>query len=350
MEEKGFDIVKVAAYAVAIFCGGSVLLFLFRELFPILLPFVLGFFAAFPIRFLAERLHHYTKIPYKVASVILVFAFLFGAGGLLFWLAARLFGEMMRLFTYLSEHPELTSGLLGRIEGFFESRFAFLSDIFGEGDTLTGLFGSLLEKGIGFASGALGTLLRSLPSALFAFAVTVIAAVYFSMDLSKINEGVRSVLPPAWHKGLQRAKVGALKTAVSYLRSFATIFLLNFVLLFLGLTVLSQEYALLLAFLFAVLDLLPIIGIGISLVPWGIYSLATGNLVLGAGLLILYASLTLLRQFLEPRLVGKGIGLHPLVTLCSMVLGGAFLGIFGLLFGPLLAVGVKGMLTAKKEA
>ncbi len=348
MEEKGFDIVKVAAYIVVICGGGSILLFLFRELFPILLPFVLGFLVAFPIRFLAEGLHKHCKIPYKVASVILVVAFILGAGALLFWLGTRLFSEMMRLFTYLSEHPEMASGFLGRIEAFFESRFSFLTELTGEGDTLSGIFASLLEKGIGFASDGLGYLLRALPGALFAFAITVIATVYFSMDLSKINARVREVLPPRWQRNLQSAKTGAIQTAVSYARSFVTIFLLNLFLLFIGLTILGQEYALFLAFLFAVLDLLPVIGIGISLVPWGIYSLATGNLFLGAGLLFLYALLTFLRQYLEPRLIGKGIGLHPLVTLCSMVVGGAFLGIFGMLLGPLFAVGVKGILTEKQ--
>ena len=79
------------------------------------------------------------------------------------------------------------------------------------------------------------------------------------------------------------------------------------------------------------LSLLPVIGIGFILIPWAVISLFQGNRLLGFGLLLLYLAINLLRSLLEPKLVGKSIGLPPLVTLLSIYAGLQLFGIAGLL-------------------
>ena len=79
------------------------------------------------------------------------------------------------------------------------------------------------------------------------------------------------------------------------------------------------------------MDLLPVIGIGFILIPWAVISLFQGNRLLGFGLLLLYLAINLLRSLLEPKLVGKSIGLPPLVTLLSIYAGLQLFGIAGLL-------------------
>ena len=85
------------------------------------------------------------------------------------------------------------------------------------------------------------------------------------------------------------------------------------------------------ALLTSLLDLLPVIGIGFILIPWAVISLFQGNRLLGFGLLLLYLAINLLRSLLEPKLVGKSIGLPPLVTLLSIYAGLQLFGIAGLL-------------------
>lgn len=345
MEDKHWNIEKLAAWVVLILGGGYLFLFFLRELLPLFLPFLFAWGLAFPVRAVASFLNKRLKIPYKLSAGFLILSLLFFLVFLAAWLTGRLIDESGRLLKYLMDNPEIIDGFFDNIKAFFREYFSFLPTLGdGEGGTLTGIFTALLEKSLTFFSNALAGFLRSLPGVIFTFAVSVIAALYFAMDLTEINAAVKSRLPKAGTKVMQSLKSGAVKTSLCYLRSFSIIFVMNTVLLFLGLWILGIEYALFLAFLFAVLDLLPVIGIGITLVPWGIYSLATGNLYLGAGLLILYALITLLRQFIEPRLIGGSIGLHPLVTLFSMVVGAGFLGLFGMLLGPLTAVAVKGAL------
>ena len=101
---------------------------------------------------------------------------------------------------------------------------------------------------------------------------------------------------------------------------------------------LNVKYPLLLSGLFSLLDFLPVLGVGLFLVPWGVFSLLSGERVLGVGLLVLFAVITVVRQFLEPRVLCRGYGLHPLVTLLSLYAGGRLFGVLGLLLFPMLTL------------
>ena len=105
-----------------------------------------------------------------------------------------------------------------------------------------------------------------------------------------------------------------------------------------GLLVLRVDLALLAAGLAALVDALPIFGAGTVLVPWALWSLLDGDWPLALGLLILYGVVTLVRTLLEPKLVGKRVGLHPLAALAAMYVGFQVFGVAGMILAPLGAV------------
>ena len=119
--------------------------------------------------------------------------------------------------------------------------------------------------------------------------------------------------------------------------------LLTFAEIFIGLSILKVNYALLLAILIAVVDILPLIGTGTILIPWAIFSFITGNAGLGSGLLVLYGIVLIIRQLAEPKIVGSSIGLHPLATLAAVYLGIKFAGFIGIFIGPIVALCIKGL-------
>ena len=92
----------------------------------------------------------------------------------------------------------------------------------------------------------------------------------------------------------------------------------------------------------ALVDILPVLGVGTVLVPWGLLELLRGETGTGTGLLVLCAVMMLARQLLEPRIVGKSIGLHPLATLFAAYAGLQLFGLAGMLLGPAVALLVKG--------
>ena len=117
----------------------------------------------------------------------------------------------------------------------------------------------------------------------------------------------------------------------------------------LGFLILRIEYVFLLALVVALLDILPILGVGTVLLPYAVISFLGGNTPLGVGLLILYAVITVIRQTVEPHLVGKSLGLHPILMLFALYAGIRLFGIIGILAGPLLVLLLKALLQKEQE-
>ena len=138
-------------------------------------------------------------------------------------------------------------------------------------------------------------------------------------------------------------------TAFQFAKSYFLLFLLTFSGLFFGFVLLGEKYAFLIALITATVDSLPIVGMGIVLLPSAIYHFMIGKVGYGVGVCVLYLILTVLRQILEPRILGAGMGMHPLVMLASMYVGLEIFGIGGMLLAPFFAVTVKNIAQIGKE-
>ncbi|MDD4803145.1 MAG: AI-2E family transporter, partial [Syntrophomonas sp.] len=104
------------------------------------------------------------------------------------------------------------------------------------------------------------------------------------------------------------------------------------------LKIMGVKYALTIGMLTGLLDILPIVGTGVIMIPWMIWEFLSQDTGMGIGLLVLYGSISVIRQFLEPQIVGDNIGLHPLATLISLYVGLQLGGVAGMIMGPVLVV------------
>ena len=111
---------------------------------------------------------------------------------------------------------------------------------------------------------------------------------------------------------------------------------LTFVELSIGLSILGIDNSIIIALLTSILDILPVLGTGAVIIPWAIISLILGDIWVGIGLIIVYLIITVIRNIIEPKIVGTQLGLHPLVTLISMFMGVNIAGLFGLFGFPIL--------------
>lgn len=132
-------------------------------------------------------------------------------------------------------------------------------------------------------------------------------------------------------------------TIANMLKGYISIMFITFVELSVGLTVLQAPNSILLAALIAVVDILPVLGTGTVLIPWSLISLITGDTFLGIGLIILYVVILIVRNIIEPKFIGKRIGLKPLVTLVSMYLGMKLAGVAGMFIFPLVVAFLKNL-------
>ena len=248
------------------------------------------------------------------------------------------FGEGNGLYDMLSALLSKEVPIFGEL--FPPELAARISDAVGEviSVALTGL-------GEGITS-----LVSGVPRLLFFLLVTLISLVYFSLDYDRIIAFASSLLPDKVTLSLHKAKRNIIAVVKKYVLSYLLILLITYFTVLAGLWLLRVDHAAVIALFIALLDLLPVIGVGTVLVPWGIFALATGNKFLGIGLILLFVVNTVIRQFTEPRIVGKNLNLHPLITLMAIYIGYALFGFIGVFILPVIAVSISGMLNRDNTA
>ena len=331
-----YEKIKKYTYLVVLIIGALLLSYLFFKYILIYtLPFLIGWFLAFairpPSRFVAKKL----KVKPKAVRLILtILVFLVGLGisALVIWLLSR---EVWELIAGIgrgdSSFDEFISGLTSP-EGLFGRLFGNFSSYVA--DALYSVFTSMLNSFGSFVSSAVSVI----PKSLLFIIITVIASAYFAVGLEEVNFAVKRVLPKNVTSMLVRIKDGFLSTLLKYLRSYLLLLLITFIEMLVGLFLLRAPYPLVMAIVIAVLDLLPVIGVGFVLIPWGVWSFVIGRTPFGIGLLVLFAFHTVLRQVIEPKIVGKNLGMHPLLTLVFIYVGYSVFGFIGIVLVPIFTV------------
>ena len=331
--EKKEKTVYRAAASVWILCIGLFIFLGVKYLLPAILPFIFAWAIAFvtrrPADFISESCGIRRVFIRPILSVLLMLAAVGGGVSALI----RLSTEAWQLFTDLGESGELAAFVgvvLDPIRGMLEDLGIPEELESGLADAVAGAFSGL----VGRLAGIVTAVVSGLPRLILFIVITAISSVYFSIDLERINSAVLSVLPERARCSVSRIRTAVSAVAVKYIRSYFILMVITFAVILIGLMLMRIRYALLMAFIISLLDALPVIGIGIILVPWGIWSLITGEMGIGIGLLILYAVSAIVRQIAEPRIVGKSLGIHPLVTILLMYVGYTLFGLAGLIFLP----------------
>ena len=329
---------KIKRYAdlVVLVIGTLLLSYLFfKHVLLYLLPFLIGWFIAFAMRppaaYLAPKLKIKPKILRLLMTVIL-YLVLLGILSVGIWLLSR---EVWELLAGLGEGDnsleEFISGLMGT-DGFFGRLFGDFGDYVA--DALYRVAMSMLSA----LGSALSGVVSAVPNALFFLLISVIASAYFAIGLEEINARVKRLLPRSVFGVIVKVKNGFLDALIKYMRSYLLLLLITFAEMLLGLFIIRAPYPLIMAIVIALLDLLPVIGVGTVLIPWGIWSFFVGKTPFGIGLLVLFVAHTVFRQVIEPKIVGKNLGVHPLLTLVFIYVGYSIFGIVGLLFVPIFTV------------
>ena len=321
-----------------------VLLFLVsRFLLPILLPFLLAAvltFAAEPLVCVFEKK---LRLPSSVASGIGIFLALVITCLLVILLCSLLLKQLTSLTevlpnleeTALSGMHSLENLLLDMAQRSPEAVKPMLThgvqDFFSDG---TKLLDQATGKALSLASGVV----TKIPDGALSFGTWIIASFMLSAKLPKIRAWCADKLPESWKKQYLPAVKRLKKNLSGWLLAQGKLSGITFLVLFAGFFLLRIPHFPLWAALIGLVDALPVFGTGTVLIPWSILSFLQGNPAQGIGLLGIYACAAILRSVLEPKFIGKQLGLDPLITLLSIYAGYRLWGIPGMLFSPLLAV------------
>jgi sporulation integral membrane protein YtvI len=327
---------RLEYYAHLVICslGGVLLVYLaYKYALSVLLPFVIAWCVAEGTRPLARRVSEGTGASERVVSALFSIVIVLGLLAAMIGIIVYALGEAWTLLRELISGGALTEAL--------DRIFSFLPNG-GEGGelgayiknavsgALTGLLSSVGSAVTLFASG--------LPRVLFFILVTVCATLYFSLDLDRINGFINGIMPKGVRGWVLSNKKSIKSSLLKYLRAYLLIMLITFMEMLFGFLVIGIDYAVLLAFAVAILDALPLIGVGTVLIPIAIFNFAVGKGALGIGLLLIFAIHSVIRQVIEPRIVGKNLGIHPVLSLFLIYLGYVLFGALGILLVPVVSV------------
>ena len=345
MKDKIYNLL---IFSLALLSGGAVVYILVKYLLPLLAPFIIACLIVTATNRASESLSAKLKIPRKivrlVASLTMVLV-LSLALGLLLW------QSISAMWRFLSDIGE-GGGILGIVEKLFSSDRPLLGNLVPK--EIADLIGGSLDSFISGATSALASgatkLIGGLPTVFLFLIVTIISIIYLALDYDGIQSFIYGLLPKKLSSRMSDIRHGLISVVGKYIRSYGLILLVTYCIIFIGLSMLRVEHSPIIALLIAFLDILPVIGVGTVLVPWSVISLALGNKFLGIGLLLLFIINAVLRQLIEPKILGKSLNLHPLVSLGAIYLGYAIFGFMGLFILPLVAVAVSAVLKNNSSA
>jgi sporulation integral membrane protein YtvI len=173
------------------------------------------------------------------------------------------------------------------------------------------------------------------PAFLLHLLIAIIATFFLSIDFPKVKAFLMLQLSEQNRDLVHNIRVHLGRTLWRYTRSYALILVITFAEISFGLLIIGVQNAFSIAAAIAVFDILPVVGSGLVLLPWTVISLVSGNYPQAIGLGILYIVVIIVRNIIEPKIVGDRVGLHPIVTLLSMVVGTFLFGGIGLLGLPI---------------
>lgn len=343
---------------------GLIYVFL-KYLFWVTAPFLLSFFFAIilqrPIRWFDKKTDKKYHTFFSIMLIILVVAiilvpliFLFSA------LATKIVEFVKYLIGLASDIPTLLTTLETKLldfgkflpEGIYKTYSTTITGWFDNllADTSTVISNIDMSKiTSGISSGISGVygVVKNVPSFLIGLVIGIIAWVFFTKDYDRIVKFIQMQFPKGKKNLLVEIKQVFSKTIMKMVRAYCLIMFITFMELVLGfgimrlIGIMENNYFVFIAIGIAIFDILPVAGSGGILIPWALFSFIMGSYQQGIGLLVIYVVISVIRQYIEPKIVGDSLGVHPLITLMGLYFGLKFFGFLGMFVVPLTVMTLK---------
>lgn len=336
--------------------------FLFWPTAPFVFSFVIAMMLQKPLRAIDKKLK--SKKWHTFFSILFVVVLLLIILGPIALLLSLIFNQISDFVSSLMEQLQDLPTLLGDIRAWLLNVLQFLPDqIYNElasnlNEMITNVQNgislsevnidpSTITNGITTGIGGIYSVARNIPSALIGIVIGIIATIYFTKDYAIVTKAIVRQMPENKKTLLPEIKQIFSSTVLKLIRSYGLIMLITFTELVIAFSfmrlagVLNTNFIPLIALGIAIFDILPVAGTGGILIPWILISLILGNYQLAIGLLVTYILISVIRQYIEPKIVGNSLGVHPLITLAGMYFGLKLFGFMGIIVIPLCIMTLK---------
>lgn len=326
--------------------GGTILgvLLFFKSILyiaPFLIAFTLSSLMEPLIKFLIKKV----KLNRKASTIISLLLFMLIISLVLAFLVSRIYHEAQSLYELM---PEYSTNIYNNIKGYIGRASEIYLKLPEEATKsiegmVTNLTASVSEIGSSFAKSLVSTAI-SIPQALIFIIITMLSTFFMASDKEKIYDYVKQNIPEEWVDRAINIKDDMFAALFGYIKAQLILMSITFVELSVGFAIIGVKQNILLGLLISIIDALPILGTGGVLIPWAIYNFITRDIRMGISLIILYGVVLVVRQLVEPKVLGQQIGLHPLATLLSIYVGLRVFGYGGMIVGPITLLLLKNIL------
>lgn len=314
-------------------------------------PFIIGLVIAFLMNPLVNFFERKARMPRALAvlvSLVLIFAVFAG-------LITLLIAEIVSGADYLSKVvPSHLETLIDYIEHFFASQiiplYNQLTSMFNNLET--GQQNTILEnienvgKTIGTTLGdfiqnffeRIPTIVSWFPNAATVLIFSLLATFFISKDWSRLSAMAGKLVPTKAKSSSQTVFTDLKRALFGFVKAQLTLISITTIIILIGLLILRVDYAITIALVTGIVDIIPYLGTGLIFVPWIIYEALVGEITLAIGLGVLYIIVLVQRQVMEPKVLSSNIGLDPLATLIALFVGFKLIGFLGLIVGPVTLV------------
>lgn len=318
------------------FLGLCLVIFLGPRLLRFFMPFVVGWILALLANPLVRFLERRVKLVRRHGSMLIIIAALAIVIGLFYGAGLLVYREMG---SFLADVPEIYQSVIAEIENALQNGRK-LAEYFPQNlqppllafsDNLDGLFGKLVSRAAEPTVQIAGHVAKSIPNLLVNMVIIILSSYLFLADRESIMRWLKEHLPAFVFRYIEYMKRDAKGLIGGYFLAQFRIMCVVALILAAGFLVLGVRYGVLLAFLTAILDFLPIFGTGTVLFPWAVVKLFAGEYAYATGLILLYILTQVVRQIIQPKIVGESMGLPPLMTLFLLYLGFKLRGLTGMI-------------------
>ena len=316
--------------------GLCLVIFLGPRLLHFFMPFVVGWILALLANPLVRFLERRVKLVRRHGSMLIIIAALAIVIGLFYGAGLLVYREMG---SFLADAPEIYQSVIAEIENALQNGRK-LAEYFPQNlqppllafsDNLDGLFGKLVSRAAEPTVQIAGHVAKSIPNLLVNMVIIILSSYLFLANRESIMRWLKEHLPAFVFRYIEYMKRDAKGLIGGYFLAQFRIMCVVALILAAGFLVLGVRYGVLLAFLTAILDFLPIFGTGTVLFPWAVVKLFAGEYAYATGLILLYILTQVVRQIIQPKIVGESMGLPPLMTLFLLYLGFKLRGLTGMI-------------------
>jgi len=322
-------------------------IFLTYKLAIFYIPFIIAMIIAACVEPVIKFFMKYAKMKRKSASIISLILVVLIIGSLL----------SLGISKIITEASSLLSNLNGYFDNIYKWGLVITEDIEKQNiqlpeqiagilqNSLTGII-DLVKNGAIYLLNGILNLITSVPNAITYGFITILAIIFICFDKEYIPNTIKSQIPTKWFEKIKQIINEMCSVSVKYIKAEAKLSIICFIWVLIALNIINLigikvEYLLIMTLFIGIVDILPLFGAGAVMLPWAVYNLLIGNISLAISIVIIWLIWAVIKQLIEPKMVSKEMGMHPIFTLIGMYTGFKLFGVLGLILGPITLLIIK---------